>query len=123
MIAHGEKVGSRELATPLDHRDARPMSAVHNQDQAEQAELARAFPTETTLFPQLNVRIGLVKIVGCNDLIALETVMIDPEVMLPSLCVLFSAGKIQVHYREPENETPTAMSPGSFLATKYSIDG
>ena len=24
LIAHGENVGSRELATPLDHRDARP---------------------------------------------------------------------------------------------------
>ena len=76
------------------------------------------------MFPPLNVRIVLVKIVERNDLRALEAVMIGPEVMLPGLCLLFSAGKIQVHFRDPEYETPTAMSPGSlrsFFATKYSI--
>ena len=64
------------------------------------------------MFPPLNVTIVLVKIVGRNDLRALEAVMIEPEVMLPVLCVLFSAGKIMVHYRDPENKTPTTMSPG-----------
>jgi hypothetical protein len=112
VIAHGENVGSGELATPLDHRDIRPVSAVHNLDEADQAEHARVFLTETTLFPPLNVRIVLVEIVGSNDLRALEAVMIEPEVMLPGLCMLFSAGKIMVHYRDPENKTPAAMSPG-----------
>ena len=83
VIAHGEKVRSRELATPLDHRDTRPMSAVHNLDQADQAEHAREFLTETTLFPPLNVGIVLVKIVGRNNLRALEGVTIGPVVMLP----------------------------------------
>ena len=50
VITRGEKVRSRELATPLDHRDALPMSAVHNQDQADQVEHASVYLTETTLF-------------------------------------------------------------------------
>ena len=111
MIAHGENVGSGEMATPLDYKDARPVSAVHNLDEADQMEHVRVFLTVTSLFPVLNIRIVLVKIVGSNDLRALETVIIEPEVMLPGLCVLFSAGKLQVHDRYSENKTPTGMSP------------
>ena len=96
VIAHGENVGLGEMVTPLAHKDTRTMSAVHNLDEADYAEHARVFLTETTLFPPLNVRTVLVKIVGRNNLRALEAVMIEPDVTLPSLCVLFSAGKIQV---------------------------
>ena len=80
MIAYGENVGSGELATPLDHRDIRPVSAVHNLDEADQAEHARVFLTETTLFPPLNVRIVLVKIVECNDLRADHWLSASPDI-------------------------------------------
>ena len=100
------------MAAPLVHYDAHPVRAAHNLDEADQAEHAKVFLTETTLFPPLNIRIVLVKIIGRNDLRALETVMIEPEMMLSGLCVLFSAVKILVHYRDPQNKTPTAMSPG-----------